>query len=101
MHADQYLVGGDLGLAYIPELERIRRALAVLDERFHAFLLPANSLFLQSETSNIFREIVVHLSARSGWSAVPGRGLRGASTGLWSTMDSYFKKFIACSSGPA
>jgi hypothetical protein len=39
MHADQHLVAGDLGLADVPELEHIRRAVAVLDDRLHALLL--------------------------------------------------------------
>jgi hypothetical protein len=39
MHADQYLVACDLGFADVPELEHIRRAVAVLDDRLHALLL--------------------------------------------------------------
>jgi hypothetical protein len=39
MHLDQHLVAGDLGLADVPELERIRRAVGVLDDRLHGLLL--------------------------------------------------------------
>jgi hypothetical protein len=39
-HAYQYLAGGYLGRTDVPELEHIRRAVGVLDDRFHA--LPAS-----------------------------------------------------------
>jgi hypothetical protein len=39
VHAYPHLAAGDLGLADVPELERIRRAVAVLDDRFHTLFL--------------------------------------------------------------